>query len=87
MQLDDARIGIVGTHWPERMLGTGLGSGPRYELFVFVDDVDAAFHRARAAGVEVRHEPETMPWGERIAYVADPEGNPVAFAAPNATRA
>ncbi len=42
------------------MLGTRLGSGPRYELFAFVD---AAFNRAGAAGVEVRHEPETMPWG------------------------
>jgi hypothetical protein len=25
--------------------------------------------------------PENMPWGERVAFVSDPEGNPVALAA------
>ena len=25
-------------------------------------------------------EPEDMPWGERMAYVSDPDGNPVALA-------
>jgi len=29
----------------------------------------------------VLREPEDMPWGERIAAVADPDGNPVALCA------
>lgn len=30
--------------------------------------------------VTVLREPVDMPWDERVAYVADPEGNPVALA-------
>ena len=37
----------------------------------------------RAAGVAVLREPEKMPWGERVGFVADPEGNPVTLAAPS----
>jgi lactoylglutathione lyase len=33
------------------------------------------------AGVTVLRAPENMPWGERLAFVADPEGNPVTLAA------
>jgi lactoylglutathione lyase len=29
----------------------------------------------------VLREPADMPWGERVAYLADPEGNVVALAA------
>jgi lactoylglutathione lyase len=34
----------------------------------------------RADGVTVLREPTDMPWGERVAYVTDPDGNPVALA-------
>jgi lactoylglutathione lyase len=30
--------------------------------------------------VPVLRTPTDMPWGERVAYVSDPEGNPVALA-------
>jgi lactoylglutathione lyase len=30
----------------------------------------------------VLREPATMPWGERVAYVLDPDANPVALAMP-----
>ncbi|AGP33268.1 VOC family protein [Sorangium cellulosum] len=50
-------------------------SGHRIELCVYVDDVDATVERLRAAGVPVVLEPVDQPWGERIAYVADPDGN------------
>jgi lactoylglutathione lyase len=33
------------------------------------------------AGVNVLRPPENMPWGERLAFVEDPEGNPVTLAA------
>src|SRR4051794_27982519 len=82
LHLDDARLGIVDASWPQQMLGQSAGdSGPRFELFVYVDDVDAAVARVRAAGVTVGREPETMAWGERMAYLIDPDGNPVVVAA------
>ena len=50
-------------------------TGHRIELCIYVDDVDAAVEAMRGAGVEVVVEPADMSWGERIAYVADPDGN------------
>jgi lactoylglutathione lyase len=56
-------------------------TGHRVELCVYVDDVDEAVAAARAARVEVVLEPADQPWGERIAYVADPDGNLVMLTA------
>ena len=50
-------------------------SGHRVELCVYVDDVDGVFARARADGYEVVSDPADMPWGERVAWIADPDGN------------
>ena len=50
-------------------------SGHRVELCVYVDDVDDVFARARAEGFEAIVDPADMPWGERIAWIADPDGN------------
>ena len=44
-------------------------------LYVYVDDVDATYTRAIAAGASSVEEPENMPWGDRRATVADPFGN------------
>ena len=50
-------------------------SGHRVELCVYVDDVDGVFARARAEGYEGVSDPADMPWGERVAWIADPDGN------------
>ncbi len=50
-------------------------SGHRVELCVYVDDVDGVFARAREDGYEVVSDPADMPWGERVAWIADPDGN------------
>jgi len=50
-------------------------SGHRVELCVYVDDVDTTVDRVRKAGVRVVLEPAQQPWGERVAYVEDPDGN------------
>ncbi|WP_290554105.1 VOC family protein [Alistipes sp.] len=39
--------------------------------------VDAAFRRGVAKGAGPVMEPAAEPWGRRIRYEADPEGNPV----------
>jgi lactoylglutathione lyase len=49
--------------------------GHRIELCVYVDDVDASIARMRASGVPILLEPSDQPWGERVAYVSDPDGN------------
>jgi lactoylglutathione lyase len=56
-------------------------SGHGFELCVYADDVDQALAELRAAGVPVLAEPADQPWGERMAYVEDPDGNPVMICA------
>ncbi|MEU4561054.1 VOC family protein [Actinoplanes sp. NPDC023936] len=52
-------------------------AGHQFELCVYTDDVDAAIGELRNKGVPVLVEPADQPWGERMAYVADPDGHPV----------
>ncbi len=48
----------------------------QWMLNLRVDDLDGVVARLRAAGIEVRIEPEPYPNG-RFARLTDPEGNPV----------
>jgi lactoylglutathione lyase len=84
LRRDESDLGIVDESSPKRMIGKSMGNGPRFELFVYVDDVDGSVKSMRDAGVPVLREPEDMPWGERVAFVSDPDGNPVTLAAPTA---
>jgi lactoylglutathione lyase len=80
---DGHDLGVVHESSPQQLIGRSIGEDPRFELFVYVEDVDATVERLRGADVAVLREPEDMPWGERLAFVADPEGNPVTLAAPS----
>jgi alpha-beta hydrolase superfamily lysophospholipase len=46
-------------------------------MYLYLDDVDKVVARLRAEAVKVLKGPADMPWGERIATIADPDGNPV----------
>jgi len=72
-------LAVVDAAWPQDHYGIETGDGVRFELFVYVADVDAIVEELRAEA-PVLGEPADMPWGERVAYVADPDGNPVALA-------
>ena len=82
LERGESSLGIADSNWPEAQLGITVGTAPRFELFVYVDDVDTDVETFRAAGYQVLQPPATMPWGERQAYVSDPDGNPVALATP-----
>ena len=82
LRLGEAELGIVHESSPQQLIGQRIGDGPRFELFVYVDDVDASVASMQEADVAVLRQPEDMPWGERLAFVADPEGNPITLAAP-----
>jgi lactoylglutathione lyase len=72
-------LAVTHQDWAADRYGLSRGSGPRFEMYVYVDDLDAMIARLTKAEVAVLREPEDMPWGERIATVTDPEGNPVAL--------
>ncbi len=51
------------------------GGEQRSALWLYTSDCDAVVEAVRAAGGTVVEEPADQPWGERIARVADPDGN------------
>ena len=61
-----------------------LGPDSQFELCVYTDDVDHAIGELRRRGVPVLVEPADQPWGERMAYVADPDGHPIMICQPSA---
>ena len=48
----------------------------------WVDDVDACYGRALAAGYAPSSMPADAPWGERYFHVCDPDGHELSFARP-----
>ena len=42
---------------------------------VFVEDVDREYEELKGKGVNFVKPPATQPWGQRIGYFEDPEGN------------
>lgn len=54
---------------PQSLGGTTVG------FYVFVEDVDAAFERAVAAGATVKMPVQDMFWGDRTGSVTDPSGH------------
>ncbi|MEV6286842.1 VOC family protein [Kribbella sp. NPDC051770] len=82
LERGESSLGLADTGWPEAQLGITVGTAPRFELFVYVDNVESQVETLRAAGYTIVQEPANMPWGERQAYAFDPDGNPVALATP-----
>jgi uncharacterized glyoxalase superfamily protein PhnB len=80
---DETRTPAGTTHRELRMLGSmlmlGEGMNLKTALHVFVDDVDAAYERAIAAGAQTLMgdvgKPADRPYGERSAFVEDMAGN------------
>ena len=44
-------------------------------IYLYVDDMDAAYKRALQAGATVQMEPANQFWGDRTAWVMDPSGH------------
>jgi lactoylglutathione lyase len=83
LELPDGRLGLSRSDYqPPHNKPLRPLSGQPFELCVAVDDVDSFVERLLQAGVEILAEPEDQPWGERVAYAADPDGNPVHIRGP-----
>jgi len=53
-----------------------------FEICLVDEDVESAYKRAVDAGADAVSEPEEKPWGQRTAYVRDPDGTLVEIASP-----
>jgi lactoylglutathione lyase len=80
MVRDEAELAIVDAEWPEQQTSLAMGTEPRFEMFIYVEDLEETVEALRSRGAPVLQEPTEQPWGERTAYVTDPEGNPVSLA-------
>jgi len=80
LRRDGVELAVTTEDSPRTLAGIEPGPGPRHELFVYVDDVDGTVAALRATGTAVVREPADMPWGERLAWLVDPEGNLVSLA-------
>ncbi|GAA4165226.1 VOC family protein [Gryllotalpicola daejeonensis] len=68
--------------------GAAEAAANRSAIFEFlVDDVDAEYQRLSAAGVEIVTEPAVMPWGNRVFFLRDPDGNLVGLFKPETAEA
>jgi predicted enzyme related to lactoylglutathione lyase len=70
------RFGGAGVGLVANKLGADAAPG-RVIVAVFVDNVDDLLPRVKPAGGKVLGKAKDMPWGHRVAHVADPEGNPI----------
>lgn len=73
-------LAVVSADWPQQNYGLAVAEGVRFEMFVYVEAVDGLVEQLRAGDTPILREPQDIPWGERVAYVADPDGNPIALA-------
>ena len=55
--------------------GTGPNNNVNASLFLYVDDCDAVYNKAVAAGCTVIHEMMDAFWGDRMGNVKDPFGH------------
>ena len=51
-------------------------------VIFYVDDVDAVYERALAAGCQPTTVPRDAEWGERYFHLTDPDGHELSFARP-----
>ncbi|MER5614982.1 VOC family protein [Streptomyces sp. NPDC002215] len=76
LRIGDTDLGLVARTNP------GTGAAPRILLSIGVDDVEETLGRVAALGGTVRSGPNDMPWGQRVAHILDPDGNPVNLTQP-----
>jgi uncharacterized glyoxalase superfamily protein PhnB len=70
---------MMGDPGPEYRSPRERGGFPA-QVYVYVDDLDAHFAQARAAGAEIVSEPAEQPYGDRRYDVKDIEGHLWSFA-------
>ncbi|MDT7841956.1 VOC family protein [Streptomyces justiciae] len=76
LRIGDTDLGLVSQPKPE------TEAAPRILLSIAVDDVDETLGRVAALGGSVSGGPNDMPWGQRVAHIRDPDGNPVNLTQP-----
>lgn len=77
-RIGEVRLGLFGADAMAETLGRPVAvpeaGRAGFEVGFLVDDVDAAYDDLVGAGATAVTAPADRPWGQRTAYVADPDG-------------
>jgi catechol 2,3-dioxygenase-like lactoylglutathione lyase family enzyme len=77
-RVGEVRLGLFGATAMAETLGRPVAvpapGAAGFEVGFLVDDVDEAYRELVEAGAQPVTEPADRPWGQRTAYVADPDG-------------
>jgi len=68
---------ILGNNTPHPSEGSGV---PRCELYLYTENIEEAFDRAKQAGAKEISPIENRNWGDKVGYLADADGHIIAFA-------
>jgi PhnB protein len=75
VELGDKGVVMLGEPGEGYRSPKSLGAKVTSSVYVYVDDVDDHYARAREAGATILREPEDQFYGDRNYAVADPEGH------------
>jgi PhnB protein len=75
LQIGDSKLMLSDPFPQSNVRPPSERGGPTASVFMYVEDVDAAFEQAQRAGAEVEMELEDMFWGDRFGTLSDPFGH------------
>ena len=74
IQIGDSIL-FLGDEFPGRTAAPRPGALQSQQIYLYIDNVDATYKNAVAAGCKEGMPPTDMFWGDRMANVIDPEGH------------
>lgn len=74
LQLGDSKLMLSDPFPQSNVQPPSKRGGPTASIFMYCEDVDAAFEQAKKAGATVETELENMFWGDRFGTLVDPFG-------------
>jgi len=75
IRIGDSHVMLADEFPDQGILGPRSRGGPTSSLMIYLDDVDAAFATALAAGAREERPPENQFWGDRMGTLLDPFGH------------
>ncbi|ORA10946.1 hypothetical protein BST14_19500 [Mycobacterium arosiense ATCC BAA-1401 = DSM 45069] len=72
-----SEVAVVVWDWAAQQYGLKSPAGPRFEMYVYVDDLDALVTDLDNAGINILATAADVSGGGRVATIEDPNGNPV----------
>ena len=75
LQIGDSKLMLSDPFEQSTVQPPSERGGPTASIFMYVEDCDATFEQATAAGAEVEMPLEDMFWGDRFGSLTDPFGH------------